>query len=109
MKTIALFEYECDIFSTKRLWRHMLDRDGDGYVVSWWSKWLASYVMMCEFSVTDLEQAVRIFLDHYRSNSPQTNPTNNIITIVIKDDTILETVKRLAPVVLGERACNTLE
>ena len=110
MKTVARFDYECDIKdTTKHGWRHMLDQDEDGYIVSWWVKSLSDYVMLYELPPTNLDQAVRVFLDHYKSNSPKTTPANNVLTILIKDDVVLEAVKRLAPVVLGERACQSFD
>lgn len=110
LRTVARFDYEFAMEgTTKYVWRHMLDQDEDGYVVSWWVKRLSSYVMLCELSPTGLDQAVRVFLDHYKSNSLKTTPANNALTILIKDDAVLEAVKRLAPVVLGERACQSFD
>ncbi len=106
MKTVACFDYVLDA-DGKHSWRHMLDRDDRGYIVSWWVKRFAGYVLLCELPPTSLDQAVRVFLDHYKSKSPITSDDG--LSIYIRDDTVLEAVKRLAPVVLARRACQSFD
>jgi len=110
VKTVAYFDYQCHIEgTTKHRWRHMIDQDEDGYIVSLWGKRFFGYVMFCELPPSGLDQAVIVFLDHYKSNSPKTTPANNVLTVFTKDDAVLEAVKRLAPVVLDVQACQSFD
>jgi len=106
VKTVARFDYVLDL-DGKLSWRHMLDSDENGYVVSWWVKRPSGYVMICQLPFTGLDQAVRVFLDHYKAKSPTAE--NKVLAIFIKDDAVLEAVKRLAPVVLGQKACQSFD